>query len=108
MVIKALIMSLLGDWVGKNLEIVLNTPKHDQFLTFCIAISFKHLILKYITTLLIKLNLLNSKPHQESKTQLPKSEIDLINLDDPDESSFSLISQSESELSQKNENQTDQ
>ena len=66
-------------------------------MTFFIAIAFEHLILKYLTTLLIKLNLLDDKPDNESPTDSQKLEIPLILEDDSEESSFSLASRTDSE-----------
>ncbi len=66
-------------------------------MTFFIAIAFEHLILKYLTTLLIKLNLLDDKHDNESPTDSQKLEIPLILEDDSEESSFSLASRTDSE-----------
>ncbi len=67
-------------------------------MTFFIAIAFEHLILKYLTTLLIKFNLfLDDKPDNESPTDSQKLEIPLILEYDSEESSFSLASRTDSE-----------
>ena len=49
-------MSSIGDWLGKNIQFILDTPKNDDALTFIMEIALEYFILKHLTTLTIKID----------------------------------------------------